>query len=157
MASARAADIVDGHGERGLAVDGDLAAARRVGRHHGAPAGRSLEQALRQALAARGEHGEMRARPHRPDVGDMAEPVDAVEAGEFAELLGRERARILLVAIAGQQQLERDAALAEQRERLDQRHHALVGEHAPDIGRGHRRRRLGQRRAAAWCRRRSRE
>ena len=148
-------NIAHGHGERGLAIDGDLATARRIGRHHGAPAGGRLEQAFRQPLAAGGEHGEMAARPHLPDIGDMAEPLNAVEAGEFAELLGRKRTRILLVAIAGEQQLERDAALAEQTKGLDQRDHAFVGQHASDIGGGYRRWRLGQWRAAVLCRRRS--
>ena len=88
----------------------------------------------------------MRARPHLPDIGDMAEPMNAVKAREFAELLRREGARILLVAIAGKQQLQRNAPLVEARESIDQRQHAFVGEHAPDIGRGHRRWRVGQRR-----------
>ena len=88
----------------------------------------------------------MRAGPDLADIGDMAEPVNAVEAGEFTQLLRRERARILLVAVAGEQQLQRNAPLGHAREGIDQRQHALVGEHASDIGRGHRRRRLGQRR-----------
>ena len=44
--------IVDRNGKRGLAGDGDLPAARRVGRDHRAAAGCRLEQALRQSLAA---------------------------------------------------------------------------------------------------------
>ena len=76
----------------------------------------------------------------------MAEPLDAVEARELAELLGRERSRILPVAISGKEQFERRPALGEEREGLDQRQHALVGEHASDIGGGDGGRRLGQRR-----------
>ena len=86
----------------------------------------------------------MSTRPHRLDIGHVAEPFDAVEAGEFAELLGGKRAGILLVAIASKQELKRHASLAEERERIDESEHALVSEHTPDIGSGHRRRRLRQ-------------
>ena len=65
--------------------------------------------------------------------------------GEFAKLLRRERSRIFPVGIAGKEKLEPDAARGGERIGLDQRDHALVGEHAPDIGRGDGRRRLWQR------------
>ena len=74
----------------------------------------------------------------------MAKPVDAKGAREFAQLLWRERAWVLFVAIAGEQELEWHAALGQSREGIDQRQYALVGEHAPDIGRGDGRRRLRQ-------------
>ena len=153
IAPAKGRSVVNRHGESGHPFDGDLAAARSVGGDHRTPASCRLEQALRQPLAPRGEHGKIRPLPDRPDVGNVAEPLDAVETRELAKLLGRERTRILLVAVAGQQELERDASLAERREGLDQRQHALVGEHAADIGRGHGRRWLGQAASAGACRR----
>ena len=83
--------------------------------------------------------------PHLADIGDVAEPANAEGRGEFAKLLGRERSRIFPVGIAGKQKLELHPARGGERIGLDQRDHALVGEHAPDIGRGDGRRRLGQR------------
>ncbi len=43
----------------------------------------------------------------------MAEPLNAVEAREFAQLLGRKRSRILLIAVAGKKEIELGAALTE--------------------------------------------
>ena len=48
-------------------------------------------------------------------------------------------------SVAGEQKLELHPARGGERIGLDQRDHALVGEHAPDIGRGDGRRRLEQR------------
>ena len=83
--------IVRRHQQRVDVGAGDLAATGHVARDHRPGAGRRLQQDLRQPLAPRDQHGDMRRRPDRADVGDMAEQANPRMAGPASDLLRRNR------------------------------------------------------------------
>ncbi len=115
MAAAKRGRIVDRHQQAGFAGPDDFAASRHVGGDHWPAAGGGLEQAFRQALAPRRQHRDMRARPERRDVVDVAEPGDAglaAPAGRPPASL--DRRRIGRVGRSGEQQLDIRAALPQQ-------------------------------------------
>ena len=98
-----------------------------IGRPQAAASSRLFGRPSRRRRARR-----WRLLPHLADIGDMAEPAPKAEANSRScsgAAIPDSRGRY-----AGEQKLE--LARGGERIGLDQRDHALVGEHAPDIGRG---------------------
>ena len=149
--------VVRRHQQGVDAVARDLAATRHVGGDDRPPAGGGFQQAHRQALAQRRQHGDMRPRPERADVIDVAEEGQPRTPLPFGEGCLWDRGGIGRIGLAGNQECDRPAAARKQRMGLDQRGQALVGRAA---GRRSRRRPAAAAPAAASarrCRRRIRE
>ena len=149
--------IVDRHGQRGLA---------RRWRSRGIPARRSPPSRARRrqpragfSAGPRGVRQERRnARAPTPSLisVDVAEPIDADRGWRIRGAARAQASRDSPCRNRRRAGAEAPRLACQARERIDEGEHALVSEHAPDIGRGHRRRRLRQRRemsgvdARAW-------
>ena len=122
--------IFDRHQKAGLVVDDDLAAARRVGCDHGAPAGGRFHQASGQAFAVRRQDREMTSLPQRGDILDVAEPGDPWALRPFVHFLQRDGSGIGRVRIPGNEQVGLKALGPHDVVRSHQRADALVRQQA---------------------------